>query len=86
MVDTGILNRVMFVEISLLLLAVVIYFSHGVWLYLNQRRLRRVDRNCTRSRLRVSSRVARSTSRISRCFAGCVTTYRKTCSWSSRGA
>lgn len=41
MLDTGILNRVMFFETSLLLLAVVIYFSHGVWLFLNQRRLRR---------------------------------------------
>lgn len=41
MLDTGILNRVMFFETSLLLLAVAIYFSHGVWLFLNQRRLRR---------------------------------------------
>ena len=56
MVDTGILNRVMFVEISLLLLAVVIYFSHGVWLFLNQRRLRASTETARESLARLVTR------------------------------
>ena len=39
MVNEGLLNGVMFVEIGLLVLAVVVYFSHGLWLFLNQRRV-----------------------------------------------
>lgn len=39
MVNENLLNGVMFVEIALLVLAVVVFFSHGVWLFLNQRRV-----------------------------------------------
>lgn len=56
MVDTGLLNRVMFVEIALLVLAVVIYFSHGVWLFLNQRRLRRSTETARESLVRLVTR------------------------------
>jgi hypothetical protein len=56
MVDTGLLNRVMFVEIALLALAVVIYFSHGVWLFLNQRRLQRSTETARESLARLVTR------------------------------
>ena len=57
MVDTGLLNRVMFVEIALLVLAVVIYFSHGLWLFLNQRRLTRSTETARESLARLVTRV-----------------------------
>jgi HEAT repeat protein len=56
MVDTGLLNRVMFVEIALLVLAVVIYFSHGLWLFLNQRRLTRSTETARESLARLVTR------------------------------
>jgi hypothetical protein len=56
MVDTGLLNRVMFVEIALLVLAVVIYFSHGLWLFLNQRRLARSTETARESLARLVNR------------------------------
>lgn len=56
MIDTGLLNRVMFVEIALLVLAVVIYFSHGLWLFLNQRRLRRSTESARESLARLVTR------------------------------
>lgn len=56
MIDTGLLNRVMFVEIALLALAVVIYFSHGLWLFLNQRRLRRSTETARESLARLVTR------------------------------
>lgn len=39
MVSENLLNGVMFVEIALLVLAVAVFFSHGLWLFLNQRRV-----------------------------------------------
>jgi len=56
MVDTGLLNRVMVVEIALLVLAVVIYFSHGLWLFLNQRRLTRSTETARESLARLVTR------------------------------
>lgn len=56
MIDTGLLNRVMFVEIALLVLAVVIYFSHGLWLFLNQRRLGRSTETARESLARLVTR------------------------------
>ena len=38
-VNENVLNGVMFVEIALLVLAVAVFFSHGLWLFLNHRRV-----------------------------------------------
>lgn len=38
-VNQSVLNGVMFVEIALLVLAVAVFFSHGLWLFLHQRRV-----------------------------------------------
>ena len=42
MISKQLLNIVMLVEIGLLALAVGVFFAHGFWLFLNQRRIRRL--------------------------------------------
>ena len=41
MVNEGLLNIVMLVEVGLLAIAVVLFFTHGVWLFLTEKRQRR---------------------------------------------
>jgi HEAT repeat protein len=41
MISENLLNVVMLVEVGLLALAVAIFFAHGVWLFLNEKRLSR---------------------------------------------
>jgi hypothetical protein len=57
-VNEGLLNGVIFVEIALLALAVVFYFSHGLWLFLNQRRVRRSTETARESLVRLVTRGA----------------------------
>jgi len=42
MISKQLLNIVMLIEIGLLMLAVGLFFAHGLWLFLNQRRIRRL--------------------------------------------
>lgn len=56
MVNENLLNGVMFVEIALLAIAVVIYFSHGLWLFLNQRRVVRLTETARESLSRLVTR------------------------------
>lgn len=55
-VDQSVLNGVMFVEIALLMLAVVVFFSHGLWLFLNQRRVLALTETARESLARLVNR------------------------------
>jgi hypothetical protein len=55
-VTEGLLNGVMFVEIALLVLAVVVFFSHGLWLFLSNRRVRRLTATARESLARLVTR------------------------------
>jgi hypothetical protein len=56
MVSEGLLNGVMFVEIALLVLAVALFFSHGLWLFLNHRRVLRLTETARESLARLVTR------------------------------
>ena len=56
MVNESLLNGVMFVEIALLAISVVIYFSHGLWLFLNERRVLRLTETARESLSRLVTR------------------------------
>ena len=53
MISQSLLNIVMLVEIGLLALAVVLFFTHGIWLYVSENRLARLSKI---ARLRGGSR------------------------------
>ena len=44
MVNENLLNIVMLVEVGLLAIAVVLFFAHGVWLYVREKRLTRLSK------------------------------------------
>jgi len=44
MVNENLLNIVMLVEVGLLAIAVVLFFTHGVWLFLDEKRLTRLSK------------------------------------------
>jgi HEAT repeat protein len=56
MVNQRLLDWVMLVEIALLVLAVAVFFSHGLWLYLNHRRVMRVTESARESLARLVTR------------------------------
>jgi len=55
-VNRGLLDGVMLVEIALLVLAVVVFFSHGLWLFLNHRRVRLLTETARESLARLVNR------------------------------
>jgi hypothetical protein len=56
MVNQHLLNIVMSVEILLLVLAVAIFFTHGLWLFLNHRRVMRLTESARQSLARLVTR------------------------------
>jgi HEAT repeat protein len=56
MVNEGLLNGVMFVEIALLAVAVIVFFSHGLWLFLNHRRVQGLTETARESLTRLVNR------------------------------
>jgi hypothetical protein len=56
MVDEHFLDVVMFVEIALLVLAATLYFTHGLWLFVNQRRVQRLTESARQSLTRLVTR------------------------------
>ena len=56
MVNQNLLNVVMFVEIALLVLAVAVFFGHGLWLFLNHRRVMRLTETARQSLARLVTR------------------------------
>jgi HEAT repeats len=56
MVNEHLLNGVMFVEIALLVLAVAVFFTHGLWLFLNHRRVLRLTETARESLARLVTR------------------------------
>ena len=52
----NLLNGVMTVEIALLVVAVIIYFSHGLWLFINHRRIQRSTEAARESLARLVTR------------------------------
>ena len=56
MVDRHFLNIVMLVEIALLVLAVAVFFAHGLWLFLNHRRVMRLTETARQSLARLVTR------------------------------
>ncbi len=56
MVNEHLLNGVMFVEIALLVLAVGVFFTHGLWLFLNHRRVLRLTETARESLARLVTR------------------------------
>jgi HEAT repeat protein len=55
-VNENLLSGVMLVEIALLVLAVVVYFSHGLWLFINHRRALRLTETARESLARLVTR------------------------------
>lgn len=56
MVNQGLLNGVMFVEVGLLVLAVAVFFTHGLWLFVNHRRVLRLTEAARESLARLVTR------------------------------
>jgi len=55
-VHQNLLNGVMTVEIALLVVAVIVYFSHGLWLFINHRRIQRSTETARESLARLVTR------------------------------
>jgi HEAT repeat protein len=55
-VDQELLNIVMYVEVALLMLAVALFFAHGLWLLLNHRRVMRLTETARESLARLVTR------------------------------
>lgn len=53
MVNESVLDMVMLIEVALLALAVVVFFSHGLWLFLNHRRVTRLTEAARQSLARL---------------------------------
>ncbi len=56
MVNQNLLDAVMLVEIALLVLAVAVFFTHGLWLFLNHRRVMRLTETARESLARLVTR------------------------------
>ncbi|MFN2636416.1 MAG: HEAT repeat domain-containing protein [Gemmatimonadaceae bacterium] len=56
MIDKAFLNVVMFVEVALLVLSLAVFFSHGLWLFVNQRRVVRLRARARESLSRLVNR------------------------------
>ncbi len=56
MINQNLLDVVMFVEIALLVLAVAVFFTHGLWLFLNHRRVMRLTETARQSLARLVTR------------------------------
>jgi hypothetical protein len=55
-VNEGLLNIVMLVEVGLLAIAVVLFFTHGVWLFLNDKRIARLSKTARDSLAQIVTR------------------------------
>jgi hypothetical protein len=55
-VNENLLNIVMLVEIGLLAIAVVLFFSHGVWLFLTEKRLTRLSKTAREALAQIVTR------------------------------
>jgi len=56
MVNENLLGAIMFVEIALLVLAVTVFFTHGLWLYVSHRRMLRLTETARESLARLVTR------------------------------